>query len=113
MTTSNPSSNILRPYRTLEKNGVSAIEWTDGLLFSGIKFTISEVNFKNDENGAPLLYIDYVLHDQRDFEGDEKKQFEDELSEFVFGLILFGKMKADEEGIEDETRTNDPEQSNS
>ncbi len=105
MNTSKQNSDILRPYRTLEKDGVHAVEWTDG-NYSGIKFTISSAQFKNDEEGNPLLNIEYVLHDNVDFNEKEREEFEEELTEFTFGLIIFGKVK-------DEDRTNDTEQPDS
>ncbi len=106
MNTSAKPSDILRPHRTLEKNGVPALEWLDG-NFAGVKFTIANVTFTTDKDGVPILSTEYTIHeDGAQFEEKDRESFEEELTEFALGLIIFGKIKDNYE-----IRTNNPEQS--
>lgn len=108
MSTSENNSDILRPHKTLEKNGVPAIQWTSG-SFEGVIFTIASVQFEGDEDN-PKIITDYHIHeDGAQFEEADREQFEEELSEFVIALIVYGKLRG--EKPEDENRTNDPKQS--
>jgi hypothetical protein len=79
----------LRPHKTLEKNGVAALQLTEG-DFSGIIFSYGKVSFEEDhENEKLKVNFDYEIHDDKGLAFD-KQVFEKELGDFLIELIVWG-----------------------
>ena len=79
----------LRPHKTLEKNGVAALQLTEG-EFSGIIFSYGRVSFDEYyENNKLKVNFDYEIHDDNNLVFD-KQEFEKELGDFLMELIVWG-----------------------
>lgn len=80
---------ILRPHKTLEKDGVLALELTEG-EFSGIIFSYGKVSFdENAEQDNLKVNFQYEVHDDKGLAYD-KAAFEKELGDFLMELIVWG-----------------------
>lgn len=79
----------LRPHKTLEKDGVTALQLTEG-EFSGIIFSYGKVSFDEDSvNDHLKVNFDYEIHDDNNLAFD-KEAFEKELGDFLIELIVWG-----------------------
>lgn len=79
----------LRPHKTLEKDGVLALELTEG-EFSGIIFSYGKVSFDEDSEQDKLkVNFQYEVHDDKNLAYD-KVAFEKELGDFLMELIVWG-----------------------
>lgn len=101
----------LRPHKTLERKGDSgcqALMLTEG-KHAGIIFSYGKVEFKEDtENNTLGMHFEYEVHETFDIEYD-KKEFEEELAEFLHELIIYGVEQNEivYSGGVDEDREND------
>ena len=78
-----------RPHKTLERDGVIALQLTEG-DFSGIIFSYGGVRFEeNTEKDHLKVHFDYDVHDDGGKEYD-KVAFEKELGDFLIELVAFG-----------------------
>jgi hypothetical protein len=82
----------VRPHKTLEKDGVVAMQLTEG-EFSGIIFSYGRVSFeeKPDEDRLKVNF-DYEVHNDHGREYD-KVAFEKELGDFLIELVIYGADK--------------------
>jgi hypothetical protein len=79
----------LRPHKTLEKHGVTALQLTEG-EFSGIIFSYGKVSFDEDyENEKLKVNFDYEIHDDKGLVYN-KDEFKKELGDFLMELIVWG-----------------------
>jgi hypothetical protein len=79
----------MRPHRTLEKDGVTALELTSG-QFSGIIFSYGGVKFEENEAKDNLkVHFDYEIHEGESTLKD-KAAFEKELGDFILEMIVDG-----------------------
>jgi hypothetical protein len=79
----------LRPHKTLEKDGVLALELTQG-EFSGIIFSYGKVSFdENSQQDNLKVNFQYEVHDAKGLAYD-KDEFEKELGDFLMELIVWG-----------------------
>ena len=113
----NPEDLVkVRPYKQFSRRGESSCEalmLTEG-KHAGIIFSYGKVSFEEDkENETLRMHFEYEVHDKNDVEYD-KKEFEDELSDFLHELMLYNLAKNEitYTGGVDEDRENDPKQSN-
>lgn len=80
---------MIRPHKTLEKNGTIALQLSEG-DFSGIIFSYGGVKFEENEAKDNLkVYFDYEIHDDAGKIYD-KSLFEKELGDFLIELVIFG-----------------------
>jgi hypothetical protein len=102
-------TDMVRPHKTLERNGVLALMLTEG-EFSGIIFSYGRVSFDEDkENDKLKVKFDYTIHEQEP-ESLDKLGFEKELGDFLMELMAYGIIKNDlvYTGGVDENREVDP-----
>jgi hypothetical protein len=82
-------TDILRPHKTLERNGITALQLTTG-PFSGIIFSYGGVSFEeNKEKDHLKVHFDYEIHDGEP-ENFDKAAFEKELGDFIIELTIYG-----------------------
>lgn len=82
----------VRPHKTLERDGVIAMQLTEG-EFSGIIFSYGRVSFEENETQDNLkVHFDYEVHDDLGLAYD-KAAFEKELGDFLIELVAFGAEK--------------------
>jgi hypothetical protein len=105
----------MRSHRTLERNGVIALELTDG-EYSGIIFSYGGVRFEENEARDNLkVHFDYEIHEGEDKLKD-KVAFEKDLGDFIIEMIIDGIEKNNlvykggiDENREDDIIESDPQ----
>jgi hypothetical protein len=84
----------MRAHRTLERNGIIALELTEN-QYSGIIFSYGKVSFEESEAKDNLkVYFDYEIHEGAD-KIEDKVAFEKELGDFILEMIVNGIEKND------------------
>lgn len=79
----------MRPHRTLERNGIVALELTES-QYSGIIFSYGKVSFEENEAQDNLkVHFDYEIHEGED-KLEDKAAFEKELGDFILEMIVDG-----------------------
>lgn len=79
----------LRPHKTLERDGVIALQLTEG-EFSGIIFSYGKVSFDEKPDQDKLgVNFEYEVHDDKQLAYD-KAAFEKEIGDFLMELIVWG-----------------------
>jgi len=102
-------TDMVRSYKTLERNGVIALMLTEG-EYSGIIFSYGRVGFVEDTTNDRLkIEFDYKIHEDEP-ESLDKVAFEKELGDFLMELLEYGLIKNDivYTGGVDENREVDP-----
>jgi hypothetical protein len=87
-------SDVVRPHKTVERNGVLALKLSEG-EFAGIIFSYGRVAFEEDkENDRLRVKFDYEIHD---FQPDDLDvpAFEKELGDFLIELCMYGVLNND------------------
>ena len=81
-----------RPHKTLEKDGVIALQFTEG-EYANIIFSYGKVNFEENNNQDKLkVHFDYEVHEDNGVEY-VKSLFENELGDFLIELIVKGTIE--------------------
>lgn len=99
----------MRPHRTLERNGVIALELTES-QYSGIIFSYGKVSFEENEAKDNLkVHFEYEIHEGED-KLEDKAAFEKDLGDFIIEMIADGIEKNNlvYTGGTDENREVDP-----
>ena len=102
-------TDMVRPHKTLERNGVLALMLTEG-EFSGIIFSYGRVSFEEDkENDRLRVKFVYNIHEQEP-ENLDHDAFKKELGDFLMELMMYGVINNDivYTGGVDENREVDP-----
>jgi len=102
-------TDMVRPHKTLERNGVIALMLTEG-EFSGIIFSYGRVSFVEDkENDRLRVNFVYNIHEQEP-ENLDHDAFKKELGDFLMELMAYGVVNNDivYTGGVDENREVDP-----
>ena len=102
-------NDVVRPHKTLERNGVIALMLTEG-EYSGIIFSYGKVNFEEDkENDRLRVKFDYTIHEEVP-ENLDRAGFHKELGDFLMELLMYGIIQNDivYTGGVDENREVDP-----
>jgi len=87
-------SDVVRPHKTVERNGVLALKLSEG-QFAGIIFSYGRVSFEEDlQNDKLKVHFDYEIHDDEP-EDLDKPAFEKELGDFLMELCMYGVLNND------------------
>ena len=87
-------TDMVRPHKTLERNGVLALMLTEG-EFSGIIFSYGRVSFEEDKQNDRLrVKFAYTIHEEEP-ENLDHEAFKNELGDFLMELMMYGVINND------------------